>query len=186
MAESTSDTPSKEQYLSNVFNLNRDLISLADNKGNMIIRILIFIIPILFGLTTYLTVEVSINQTSITILLIGFVLISIAYLISFFFTLRVVYARFEETSVDPNKIRHFSDMMFWKKIEEKKPEDYFQYIESDLSPTKVIQDYTSEIYSLAKINKKKFKNFNRALVFLLIGTIILVVFYATVAIINLF
>lgn len=175
------DVLSKETYLGKVFELNRNLINLADNKANIIIRTIAFLLPFIFGINIY--ANFGVNGPSVTILMNTYVIATVCLLVSFFFSLSVIYARKEKTVLNTQPAssnlpdKKLCDMMFWNNITSVSAEVYFTYLRSNLDYEQMFEDYCAEIYSLAKINKQKFKLYNISLIFLSIGTFTLILGY---------
>jgi hypothetical protein len=176
---------SKETYLGNVFNLNRNLITLADNKANIIIRTLAFLIPFIFGLNLYASLGDNIDHISTGLLNGTFIFATILFFGSFTMALSVIYARFGKTDVQSQTTSDLKDMMFWNNITKITPNLYYQYI-TGLNANQINDDYCSEIYSLAKINKQKFSKYNISLGFLFLGIIVLIFGYICAALTNFF
>ncbi|MFX1340442.1 MAG: Pycsar system effector family protein [Promethearchaeota archaeon] len=173
-----SDNNNKKQldYIKTIFSHNYGLIQLADTKANILLGINSILIPVIFGVmglnfaslvdSGYLTQAFYLNLFSILSL--------IPLAISFIFSILVIRARYS---------KELKNNIFFKEIIS---QEYSKYKEIILrSDDQFIKDdLLKEIYSLAKINKKKYKNYDYALWSLLIGLLFLILGYILIISIN--
>jgi hypothetical protein len=156
----------REEYLKTSFDHSQRLIELADNKASIVLGIIIFMIPINFGVGIFSgSNEVS---TGLMIILYSFfILTTIIFGMSFYYATQVIKGRL--TNVEPN-------LIFFGEIIKKKPEDYKKTV-LDMSPSAILDDYMKEIYALAQINTLKYQMFGKSLNYLKLGFILLVIGY---------
>ena len=169
-----SQLEKKERYLKTVFEHNLRLIELVDNKTNIVLGIISVLIPVIFGINVYFYTK----QTSIAInfiLSISFIIGTVLLVIAVIFAILVIKARLED---------EYEDNIFFKNIRKKGLKEYQDYIK-DLTTDKITDDFTKEIYTLAEINSKKYKNYNKALYFLIAGVLLLILGYLVSVIANL-
>lgn len=158
----------KENYLKTSFAHNQELIKLADSKANIVLGLISFLIPLIFGINVYSTYGKESTKESI-ILLNVFAFISIILLgISFILAISVIYARLNN-SKNGNKL-------FYKNIESMKFNEYQAFVRK-LTDDIIFGEYTQEIHEIAKINKKKYYFYNYSVIFLLSGIAVLIVGY---------
>ena len=171
-----SDNKNQLDYIKTIFSHNFSLIRLADTKANILLGINSILIPIIFGVmglnfvslidSGYLTQALFLNLFSILSL--------IPLAISFTFSILVIRARYS---------KELKNNIFFKEIISQEFSKYKDIIlKSDDQFIK--DDLSREIYSLAKINKNKYKNYDYALWSLLIGLLFLILGYVLIISIN--
>lgn len=169
-----SEFEEKENYLKTVFEHNIKLIELVDNKTNILLGIISVLIPVIFGINVYFSTQQTSRVINL-ILSISFIISSIILVIAVIFSILVIKARLEDK---------YEDNIFFKNIRKKGLLDYQEYIK-DLTRNKITDDFTKEIYTLAEINSKKYKNYRKALYFLIAGVLLLILGYLASVITNL-
>ncbi|MFW9973218.1 MAG: Pycsar system effector family protein [Candidatus Odinarchaeota archaeon] len=173
-----NDSNDKNQldYIKTIFSHNFSLIQLADTKANILLGINSILIPVIFGVmglnfvslvdNGYLSQAFFLNLFSILSL--------IPLATSFIFSILVIRARYS---------KELKNNIFFKEIISKEFSKFKELIlKSDDQFIK--DDFLREIYSLAKINKDKYKNYDYALWSLLIGLTFLILGYALIISIN--
>lgn len=108
------------------------------------------------------------------ILNIGFIISIILLVIATIFAIFVIRARLEDK---------YEDNIFFKNIIKMEYKDYKEYIKK-LKPSNIEDDFTGEIYTLAEINSKKYKNYSRSLCFIISGILVLIASYLTSIIVS--
>lgn len=162
----------KIDYIKTIFAHNQGLIELADNKANIILGINTILIPIIFGVSginfsDLINNNLLYNVFTQNYLINAFILntcviISLFFLgLSFIFSVSVIKARL----LDEN-----DNQIFFKNIIKYTFEEY-QKIINETTVDGIIENYLKEIYSLAKINDKKYAKYRFALWFLIFGVI---------------
>ncbi len=173
---SNNNKENQLDYIKTIFSHNFSLIQLADTKANILLGINSILIPVIFGVMGlnfytllgggYLIQAISLNSFSLISLL------SLAF--SFIFSIMVIKARY---------IGDLSNNLFFKNIIDQKFDEYREIIlKSDENYIK--DDFIKEIYSIAQINKKKYKNYDYSLWFMLLGIGFLIFGYVFITIIN--
>jgi hypothetical protein len=156
----------QKDYLETSFYHSQRLIELADSKASIILGVLIFLIPVNFGVGVFSNSR-AISSTIIGIIYVFFVLTTIFFGLSFYYAMMVIKPRL--TYTPPNNI-FFGEIC-------KKTQDQYQEIVLKMDSKAIMNDYINENYALAQINKEKYKQFKRSMNFLILGFVFLVIGY---------
>ena len=166
------------RFLETTFSHNHELIKLADNKANIVLRVIGMLVPLIFGINVATTsVGIESNIFAIYVLNISGIIALIGLIISFSLAISVIKARL----INDEK-RH--NILFFENIHKKGREEYKKCI-GILTEEKIIENLTTEISDISEINVDKYKYYKRSLTFLFWSVIILVIGYLFVLISNL-
>ncbi len=167
----------KEKFLKTIFNHNQQLINLADSKSNIILRLIAFLIPLIFGLNTYSTIGLTSKSAVIYLLNISAILSILGLGISFLFSVQAIKARLESSDK--------GNLLFFKNIN-MKTNKQFEKIINEVTEEEMFSQYCTEIKDIANIAEIKYKNHKKSILFLGLGISIISFSYLIALLVNIF
>ena len=159
------------EFVSNIYQNTQNMIALADSKANTVLTIQSLLISITIGTSIVIDVFQKIKSVDVVISIVFYSLLIaliVCSLLGIGFSIFVFKARgcTDETENNRKGLIYFGHVTNFKNSL-----DYLDQI-NQLNNEKILQEYTSQIFQIAPIAKKKMIFVNRAVSCLIINVIL--------------
>lgn len=165
----------KIEFVSNVYNVIQDMISLADNKANILLSIQSLLVSIGLGTSILSKTFESVKDIDNIVLYRFFYIIVISLTISSIMGIALTLFVFRARSNSKDSKKKSKGLLYFGHIANlQNPDDYYNKI-NNISESEILKEYSYQIYNVSKIANKKMKYLNRSIYFLILNLILTII-----------